>query len=97
MKPIYVIQLNHKDRDIVATTTDPREAARYEGIKSTYGGSLYNVFKMEDEPYDLPIPVPEAVSLPWLLNALAGMSFPEPGQAYDYIKRSLAAADVRSA
>lgn len=29
-KPIYVIQLNHKDRDIVATTTDPREAALYE-------------------------------------------------------------------
>lgn len=29
-----------------------------------------------------------AVSLDWVLNQLAGMRFPEQGQAYDFIKRS---------
>lgn len=30
-----------------------------------------------------------AVSSGWVLNALAGMSFPEPGQAYEYMKKCL--------
>lgn len=29
------------------------------------------------------------ISLDWVLNELAGMSFPEPGAAYDYIEKRI--------
>lgn len=33
-----------------------------------------------------------AVSTAWVLNTLAGMSFPNAGQAYDYMKKCLASS-----
>lgn len=36
-----------------------------------------------------------AVSLDWVLSMLAGMSFPEQGQAYNYIKRCQEASQAQ--
>lgn len=85
---IYVIQENHRDREVCYTTTDKREADRLGALKTPGGHSQYNVFRMEDEPFLET--KPETVSVAWLLSALAGMSFPNQGQAYDYVKRLLA-------
>lgn len=32
------------------------------------------------------------ISIPWVLNLLSGMKFPEQGQAFDYIKRATESA-----
>lgn len=38
-------------------------------------------------------PASKAVSLEWVLNQLAGMTFSEPGQAYEFIKKSFEAGE----
>jgi len=39
---------------------------------------------------------PEVVSLAWVLNQLAGMRFPEPGQAYEFILASALAGEGKT-